>query len=308
VISEEVPRALVGERLDRVVALLADVSRSEAANLIAGGFVRVNGVESLSGKVKLVEAALVTIDPAGIRVRELPKGDHSMTVDVVFEDDDVIVINKPAGLVVHPATGNERGTLVNALLARYPEIATVGQVERPGIVHRLDGGTSGLMIVARTGEAYETLVDDLRDHLVERVYSSLVWGHPASPSGVVDAPIGRDTKEPMRMAVVADGKPARTKYRVEETFEKPSVALVRCELETGRTHQIRVHLTAVGHPVVADPIYGGKRPMVELNRPFLHAAELAFQHPTSGDELRFTTPLPADLAAVLEKLRTENAR
>jgi 23S rRNA pseudouridine1911/1915/1917 synthase len=308
VISEEVPRALVGERLDRVVAFLGDVSRAEASHLIANGFVRVNDVESTVGKIKLPAEAIVSIDPSGVRVRELPQGDASLGLTVVHEDDDVIVINKPAGLVVHPAPGNDTGTLVNALLARYPELTGVGESHRPGIVHRLDAGTSGLMIVARTQHAYVTLLDDLRDHLVERVYQALVWGCPDAPSGVVDAPIGRDGKDSMKMAVVADGKPARTRYRLEEPFEKPAVSYVRCELESGRTHQIRVHMTAIGHPVVADPVYGGKRPSLGLTRPFLHAAELAFQHPVSHDELRFATPLTEDLADVLAKVRADNDR
>jgi 23S rRNA pseudouridine1911/1915/1917 synthase len=308
VISEEVPNALVGERLDRVVALLADVSRAEAAHLIDNGFVRVGDQVATAGKTKLIAGAVVHIDPTGVRVRELPQADASIALTVLYSDDDVIVINKSAGIVVHPAPGNDTGTLVNALLARFPEIAPVGEDHRPGIVHRLDAGTSGLMVVARTQHAYETLVDDLRDHLVERVYTALVWGRPDAPTGVVDAPIGRDGKDTMKMAVVADGKHARTKYKLEEAFEKPAVSLVRCELETGRTHQIRVHMTAIGHPVVADPVYGAKRPTMGLGRPFLHAAELGFQHPVSGEDLHFTAPMTEDLVNVLAKVRAENDR
>jgi 23S rRNA pseudouridine1911/1915/1917 synthase len=225
-------------------------------------------------------------------------------VPVVHVDDDVIVVDKPADLVVHPGSGNLDQTMVNGLLARFPELATVGDPERPGIVHRLDRGTSGLLVVARTPEAYESLVDQLAERTVERRYRTLVWGHPASPRGVVDAPIGRSPKHPTKMAVTERGKPARTSYEVVRTFDRPvEVAELECRLETGRTHQIRVHLSAIGHSVVGDDRYRGVRESLSCPRPFLHAERLGFAHPVTGDRLTFESPLPADLQAVLDRLR-----
>lgn len=301
-IEEQIPRALAGERLDRVVALLAEVSRSVAASLIEGGFVTVNGAPAAAGKTKVAEGASVCIDESGIEIAGPPEADPSVEFGVVYEDDDIVVIDKPAGLVVHPATGHQTGTLVNGLLARFPEIDGVGQDERPGIVHRLDVGTSGLLVVARSEVAYDELVDRLRDHDVERIYVALVWGHPKAAVGVVEAPIGRDPHEPLKMAVVADGREARTRYRVERRYTGPELSLLRCELETGRTHQIRVHLAAIGHPVVADSMYGPRRTFLGLERPFLHAAELSFDHPVSGERLRFTSPMPDDLTTMLAGL------
>jgi 23S rRNA pseudouridine1911/1915/1917 synthase len=301
-IVEEIPAALGGERLDRIVALLAGVSRSEAVRLIGEGFVLVDGTPDHAGKERLREGQVVEIDPAGISVPALPLLDHNVVFDVVFEDEHLLVIDKPAGLVVHPATGNESGTLVNGLLARYPELADVGDPARPGIVHRLDGGTSGLMIVARVQAAYLALVEALRNHDIERIYDALVWGAPESPTGLIDAPIGRDPRDPLKMAIVATGRVARTRYHVDTTFSGPDLARLTCELETGRTHQIRVHLAAVGHPVVADVQYGARRPTFGLTRPFLHARRLAFVHPITGDTLDFVSELPKDLADVLSTL------
>jgi 23S rRNA pseudouridine1911/1915/1917 synthase len=225
---------------------------------------------------------------------------------VVHEDEQIIVIDKPAGLVVHPGAGNLDGTLVNGLLARYPEIAGVGEMHRPGIVHRLDVGTSGLMVVARTELAYHSLVDALASREVGRVYRALVWGHLDNPVGVIDAPIGRDHRDPMRMSVVVDGKPARTRYRVLTPVRTPAaVSTLECRLETGRTHQIRVHLSAIGHPVVGDGQYGGIRSAIDSPRPFLHAAGLELVHPATRESLHFASPLPADLAAVEALLSDE---
>ena len=300
-IDEEVPGALAGERLDRVVALVAEVSRSDAARLIEGGYVQVDGA-AMAGKERLREGQQLRIDTSGITVPEPPKADDSVAFGVLYDDENLIVVDKPAGLVVHPATGNETGTLVNGLLARFPELAGVGQPDRPGIVHRLDGGTSGLLLVARTGEAYDELVDLLRHHDVERIYDALVWGEPESPNGLIDAPIGRDQRDPLKMAVVATGREARTRYTVERRWASPPAALLTCRLETGRTHQIRVHLAAVGHPVVADLQYGGRRPTLGLDRPFLHARRLELVHPFTGEPLAFETPLPDDLADALASL------
>ena len=302
-IREEIPPALAGERLDRIVALLTDASRSDAAALVADGGAQVDGVTSLSGKVRVSLGQVIEIDPGRLPQRHLPVDDPSIVVPIVYADDDVIVVDKPAGLVVHPGHGHPDGTLVNAMLALYPEIASVGDVMRPGIVHRLDVGTSGLMAVARSQVGYDTFVAALAARHVTRAYQSLVWGHLESPNGVIDAPIGRDHRDPMRMAVVIDGKPARTRYRTIAKFTGPNDASrLECHLETGRTHQIRVHLAAAGHPVIGDGPYGGIRSGITSPRPFLHAAALAFRHPVSGDQMSFTSPLPADLEAVLATL------
>ena len=303
-IAEEVPTALDGERLDRVVALLADVSRSVAADLIAHGGVWVDDEIATSGKLRLTAGATVVIDTSAVRSREAPKEDATVRFGVVHADDAVIVVDKPAGLVVHPGAGNPDGTLVNGLLARFPDIADVGAVERPGIVHRLDAGSSGLLVVARTAAAHASLAAQFAAHTATRRYVALAWGRPAAAHGIVDAPIGRDPADPTRMAVVADGRAARTEYEVVDVFEAPAdLALLSCRLETGRTHQIRVHLAAVGHPLVGDTLYGSGRSTLALARPFLHAAELSFEHPDSGARVTFASDLPPDLAELLGTLR-----
>jgi 23S rRNA pseudouridine1911/1915/1917 synthase len=306
-ISETIPAALDGERLDRAVALLADVSRAVSAALIAGGAVRVDGEVVVAGKTRLATGAHVTIDTAAIPVSTPPGADPSVEFGVVHADADVVVVDKPAGLVVHPGAGNADGTLVNGLLARFPDIAGLGSgdaAERPGIVHRLDAGSSGLLVVVRTEAARASLLAQFAAHTATRRYVALVWGHPAAAHGIVDAPIGRDPGDPTRMAVVADGRPARTEYEVVERLrDGVDTALLTCQLETGRTHQIRVHLAAVGHPLVGDSTYGERRSTLGLYRPFLHAAELSFDHPTTGARVTFTSELPADLTGLLERLR-----
>lgn len=302
-IEETIPTALAGERLDRIVALLADVSRSDAAAVIKSDGVSVDGVIVHSGKERMSAGAVVAIDEACIPKPQLPQGDSQVRFDVVFEDPNIIVIDKPAGLVVHPAAGHHGGTLVNGLLARYPEIAELGEPSRPGIVHRLDQGTSGLLVVARSASAFQRLTEMLSEHEVQRTYRVLVWGKPADVEFTIDAPIARDPQDPLRMAVVSSGKEARTHVTVLEQFHDPDMALLECQLETGRTHQIRVHLRAVGHPVVGDPVYGGARSGVELKRPFLHACQLSFHHPTTGEIMSFQSELPEDLGGFLAHLR-----
>ncbi len=304
-IEEEIPAALGGERLDRIVSLMTDCSRSDAAVLVGAGGARIDGEVHVIGKIRVREGQIVLVDPAFLPVTEPPAADPSVEFTVVYSDDHLIIIDKPAGLVVHPGAGNADGTLVNGLLARFPEIADVGETHRPGIVHRLDVGTSGLLAVARTQHAYHALVDALAARNVGRVYRALVWGHLANPVGVVDAPIGRDHRDAMRMAVVVDGKAARTRYRVLQEYRRPTEAsALECRLETGRTHQIRVHLAAIGHPVVGDGTYGGIRSGIMPARPFLHAAALELLHPVTGEELMFSSPLPADLADVEAALGT----
>jgi 23S rRNA pseudouridine1911/1915/1917 synthase len=303
-ISEELPAALDGERLDRIVALLADVSRSVAVTVIEAGAVTVNGQVAASGKARMSSGAVVEIDTAAIPRPEAPGPDPNVDFAVVHADDSVIVVDKPAGLVVHPGAGNRTGTLVNGLLARFPDVEGVADPDRPGIVHRLDAGSSGLLVVARTDDAAAALIEQFASHTAGRRYSALVWGHPAAPHGIVEAPIGRDPSDPLKMALVVDGKPARTEYVVEQRLLAPAaVALLSCRLQTGRTHQIRVHLTGIGHPLVGDSTYGDRRTTLGLGRPFLHAAELSFDHPDTGERVTFGSPLPADLATLLATLQ-----
>jgi len=301
VFDDEVPEALAGERLDRVVSLLADVSRAVATTLIEAGGVVLDGTPRSSGKLRLLAGQRLVVDTSLLPPATRPQAEPAVKVRFVHVDDDVMIVDKDPGIVVHPGAGNETGTLVNGLLAVHPEIADVGDPARPGIVHRLDAGTSGLLVVARTARAYVDLVDLLSRHEVERRYVALVWGSPDAPIGTIDAPIGRDPRDPLRMAVVASGKEARTHYRVVRRFDEPSVSLLECELETGRTHQIRVHLAAIGHPVVGDATYGGFRDSLVVGRPFLHAAGLRFRHPITGDELSFEADLPGDLESVLSR-------
>jgi len=298
----EVPEALAGERLDRIVAMESGLSRQEATACVDAGGVTVNGRVVTKGSSRVTAGDAIEVDLPDI-VATVVDADSDVEFEVVHEDDDVLVIDKPAGLVVHPGAGNLAGTLVNGLLARYPEIAAVGQAARPGIVHRLDGGTSGLMVVARTESAYEALVDALSARDITRQYRALSWGEVVGLDGLIDAPLGRSTRERTKMAVVADGREARTRYEVVDRFTGPAkLTLLECTLETGRTHQIRVHLAAIGHPVVGDTRYGRARPALRCDRPFLHAERLAFAHPVSGAALEFTSSLPPDLTAVLAKL------
>ncbi|MEX1008188.1 MAG: RluA family pseudouridine synthase [Acidimicrobiia bacterium] len=296
-----VPESLAGERVDRAVALLTGWTRSEVQELVASGSVLVDG-EPVAKSRRLEAGELIELldEPS---VAGLPQPDLAVLPDVRYEDADVLVIAKPAGLVVHPGAGHADGTLVNGLLARYPELARVGDESRPGIVHRLDRDTSGVLIVARSQRAYEALVRMMTAHEVERRYLTLVWGHLDAPRGVIDAPIGRSIRRPTRMAVREGGRSARTSYVVREEHDDPVVSLLECTLETGRTHQIRVHLQAIGHPVVGDASYGGARLPLDVGRPFLHATAVSFAHPVTGELITVDEPLPAELAAVLDRLR-----
>lgn len=304
--AESVPSALAGQRVDRVVALVADVSRAEAAMLLDGARVRVDGRAVSKGSERVAEGAVVTVevDAEVTATVALLAPEPDVEVDVVLVDDAFVVVDKAAGQVTHPGAGQARGTLAAGLVARFPEVAAVGDPTRPGIVHRLDRETSGLLVVARTPDAYADLVAQLSSRSVTRHYLALISGHPESAHGLIDAPIGRSPRQPTLMAVRAEGKEARTRYEVLETFDRPGpVALVACRLETGRTHQIRVHMRAVGHPVVGDVRYGGGRSGVACPRPFLHAAHLGFAHPVDGRPVSADAPLAPDLAAVLETLR-----
>ncbi len=301
-IEETIPEGLVGERVDRVVAMLADLSRSAASRLLSDGAVHLDGQPIAAGSTRVVGGQAITIAlPEDEDLAVAPEPDVQFVV--VHEDDHVVVVDKPAGLVVHPGAGNPTGTLVNGLVARYPEIVDVGEAHRPGIVHRLDRGTSGLLVVARSAEAHAALVVQMSDHQPERIYTALVWGGMKASSGVIDAPIGRSNRQPTRMSVIQGGRPAVTHYEVDSAFTSPQpTTLLTCRLETGRTHQIRVHLSAIGHPVVGDRDYGGGRPGIDPGRAFLHARKLTFEHPVSGELMSFESPLPPDLAFVLSEL------
>ncbi len=298
-LEEEIPDGLDGERVDRAVAMLADLSRSAVAKLIGSGAVSVNEAVVDSASRRVVSGDTVTVElPEPVDPRLTP--DPEIEFGVAYEDDSLVVIDKPAGLVVHPGAGHGEGTLVHGLLHRYPEIAEVGEPHRPGIVHRLDRGTSGLLVVARTAAAHAGLVEQLAAHEPQRIYRALAWGHPDSDAGTIDAPIGRSARQPTRMTVTDQGRRAVTHYVVDERYDHPrQVALLTCRLETGRTHQIRVHLRAIGHPVVGDRDYDGGRPGLDPGRPFLHAGELRFRHPVSGDPVAAVSPLPADLEETL---------
>ena len=316
-----VSAALAGERLDRVVALFAEVTRADAGLLVDQGSVEVNRTVATHRARRLAEGDEVDIVMGERAVVPEVKADAAVPFTVVFEDDAVIVVDKPAGVVVHPGAGNQTGTLVSGLLHRFPDLAALGEDTnpagasrrargggdispfRPGIVHRLDKGTAGLLVVGRTAEAVAGLQAQLADRSMHRTYTALSWGHFSAVEGRIDAPIGRSSSDPTKMAVVAAGRPARTRYRVEKMYAKPdAMSLLTCQLETGRTHQIRVHLSAIDHPVVGDPRYGGVKKAFPMKRPFLHAAALSFTHPVSGRPCTYEAPLPGDLVAVLAQL------
>lgn len=297
VVSETIPEALSGQRIDRVVAFVADVSRAEAAELLIAGAALLNDAvpSKPSDRVVTGDTVQVTVERSDGQL----EADPSVKIPVVHEDEHVIVVDKPAGLVVHPGAGTLDGTMAHGLLAAFPDLRGVGPDIRPGIVHRLDKGTSGLLVVARTEEALEMLKQQLIARSMLRQYITLVEGRVGSSEGVIDAPLGRSQRDPTRHGVVLSGRDARTRYEVIQRFDEPEVTHLRCRLETGRTHQIRVHLEAIGHPVIGDDRYGGSQPTLGLTRPFLHAETLGFIHPGTDDWMEFASPLPDDLSAVL---------
>ena len=300
-----VPAECGGQRLDQVLArLLAQHSRSRLQGWIRAGRVAVGGTAVLEPRHRLWAGEQIELAEAPDERAE-SSAPEDIPLQVVYEDASLLVIDKPAGLVVHPGSGNWRGTLLNALLHRSPEL---GRLPRAGIVHRLDKDTSGLMVVARTLEAQTDLVRQLQARSVRRHYHALARGL-VEESGTVDAPIGRHPTQRTRMAVVSTGKAARTHYRVLERFVH--CTLIECALESGRTHQIRVHMTAAGHPLVGDPTYGSGVSRLPKGPPFprqaLHASRLALRHPLTGDAMRWRSALPADMAELLESLRRQAA-
>lgn len=288
------------ERLDVYLTRRApEYSRSRIQKLIDGGRVTLGGkLVKANYKVQpgnRIELAEPEVEPLEVVAEDIP-------LDILFEDSDVVVINKPRGMVVHPAAGNYQGTLVNALLEHCQDLSGIGGVARPGIVHRLDKDTSGVMMVAKTDRAHLHLAKQIKDRTASRKYIAIVHGNVQAEQGLIDAPIGRHPVDRKKMAVNLDhGKEAKTKFRVLERFGNYSV--VECRLMTGRTHQIRVHMAYIGHPVVGDPKYGPRTAHFSIEGQALHSAELAFQHPVSGQELVFEAPLPADMEAILCELR-----
>lgn len=287
-----------GQRLDRVLAgAWSDLSRSRLQQLIAAGAVTgsARSFDDASQKVKLGEALTLVIPPA---VSAVPEGED-IALNIVFEDAHLIVIDKPAGLVVHPAAGNRDGTLVNALIAHCgPSLRGIGGELRPGIVHRIDKDTTGLMVAAKTEKAMTSLGKQFAAHAIERVYRAIVWGVPRERSGTIDAALGRSPLNRQKIAVLRiGGKPARTHYKVIEAFGT-TASLIECRLETGRTHQIRVHMAHIGHPLVGDPVYGRPRTIpgltLGISRQALHAAVLGFHHPGTDKPMRFESVLPED--------------
>jgi 23S rRNA pseudouridine1911/1915/1917 synthase len=284
-----------GARLDRFLAdRIPELSRSRLQELVREGVVRVDGT-SARPSARLEAGAVVAVDLPPVPVETGPAPAPHLIVALLHLDDDVVVVDKPPGQVVHPAAGHAEDTLVNALLALLPDLATVFGGPRPGLVHRLDRDTSGVMVVARTPQAAEALKRQFKARTVEKTYLVLAKGHFASPEGVIDAPVGRDPRRRRRMAALRDGRPAQTAYRV--LAASGDYSFLEARPHTGRTHQIRVHLDAIGHPVAGDAVYGHRDR--RLGRMALHAWRLAFDHPADGRRVTFTAPLPADLRAAL---------
>jgi len=301
-----------GSRLDSCLAeLVPEWSRSRARKLIDGGHVTVNG-ETARASHKIREGdRILVLEPSPAPLETEPE---DIPLDIVHEDEDLLVINKPTGLVIHPAAGNPRGTLVNALLHHCTDLSGIGGVERPGIVHRLDKETTGLLVVAKTDRAHLALSLAFKKREIAKTYLAVCYGTPKGVDGVIDAPIDRHPRERQQMAVVQTGRPARTLFHVEEAFTDTS--LVSCRLITGRTHQIRVHMAHRGHALVGDPLYSGRQwrnltdsAVQAICRSFprqaLHAWRLGFTHPVTREEVNFEAPVPDDMAGLIAILRSQ---
>ncbi len=316
-----VEAADLGERLDRLIAQrLPDLSRSRVKALIEAGHVALDDagggtISDPSRRVKPGQRFQIRVPDAAPAAPEA----QAIALDIVYEDDDLIVVNKPAGMVVHPAPGNPDQTLVNALLSHCGDsLQGIGGVKRPGIVHRLDKDTSGLMVVAKNDAAHASLSRQFAERSSERMYRAIVWGVPRPAEGEIEGAIGRDPRNRKRMAVVTrGGKPALTRYKVVQRFGGGRASLVECRLATGRTHQIRVHLAQAGHPLLGDPVYGGRRgragtvekaglgkALAAFGRQALHAATLGFSHPQTGKTLRFRADDPNDFRSLINLLDT----
>lgn len=303
----QVPEGLDGERIDAALSRFLGLSRTKVAELADAGLIRVDGV-AVPKSHRVMSGAWVEIDEAATAVSVTPLAADApvVTIDVIHEDEEIIVIDKPVGIAVHPSPGWTGPTVIQSLAATGHRISTSGAAERQGVVHRLDVGTSGVMVLAKSEHAYSVLKAAFKERTVEKIYHAVVQGHPDPSRGTIDAPIDRHPTSDWRFAVVAGGKPSITHYEVLEAF--PGASLVRVELETGRTHQIRVHFSALRHPCVGDLTYGADPTFAArlgLERQWLHAVELTFAHPGSGERVTFRSAYPSDLQRALDLLRDQ---
>jgi 23S rRNA pseudouridine1911/1915/1917 synthase len=288
-------------RLDVFLSkMMEDKSRSFIQNLIEQGMATVNSsIKKSNYKLKVKDKVVITLpDPVALDIKA-----ENIPLDILYEDKDVIVVNKPQGMVVHPASGVYEGTLVNALLAHCTDLSGINGITRPGIVHRIDKDTSGVLVVAKNDFAHNKLSEQLKDHSMKRVYLALVEGIIKQEEGIVDAPLARHPLERVKIAVVKDGRRAVTHYKILERYKNST--LVECRLETGRTHQIRVHMAHINHPLVGDPVYGYKKQRFNTEGQLLHAKVLGFVHPTSGEYMEFETEIPKQFKKILDILRNE---
>lgn len=305
-----VPEELAGTRLDRCLSMLEENwSRSRVRRLIDDGRVTINDHTAKPATLVATGDHLIVDEP---EVEALDLAAEPIPLDIIYEDDDLLVINKPVNLVIHPAAGNPSGTLVNALLHHCTDLSGIGGVARPGIVHRLDKDTTGLMVVAKNDRTHQALSLDFRRRKIAKTYLAACYGEPADDEGVIDAPIDRHPRERQQMAVVDNGRPARTLYTIVERW--PGASLVHCRLVTGRTHQIRVHMAHIGHAVIGDPLYAGRQwrniadpgaaaACRKFPRQALHAMRLGFVHPVTGEPMSFEAPPPEDIRGLIEVLR-----
>jgi len=294
-----------GKRLDVFLSEnLKDLSRSRIQMLLKDGRITVDGkMKKPNYKIKAGEVVTVSIpkpNPIQVEAENIP-------LDILYEDDQIIVVNKPQGMVVHPAPGNYSGTLVNALLYHCKDLSGINGLLRPGIVHRIDKDTSGVLVVTKTDNAHLKIAEQIKEHSINRIYLTLVHGIVQEPGGMIDAPIGRHQVDRKKMAVQSKGgKRAITHYKVKERFTKDNYTYLEVKLETGRTHQIRVHMAYMGHPVVGDPKYGPKKPHFNLEGQLLHAATLGFKHPVSNEYMEFSAPLPQHFQNIIDNLSRTN--
>ena len=287
-----------GLRLDVVLAETTKPleSRANIQRSIRAGLISIDGITTIRSSTKVISGQIIRVKPPKDYLAPAITPSE-LSLNVVFEDDDIAIIDKPSGMVVHSGAGHLTDTMANAAVTRWPKISSVGDTDRPGIVHRLDRDTSGLLIIALNPTAYNNLTLMIKKHEIERIYTALVHGHPKSSTGTIDAPIGRDPHHRTRQAVNAGGRPALTHYEVIREIGQFSFIKVR--LETGRMHQIRVHMTAIGHPIVGDQTYGKRQGIANLRRQFLHASKLTFNHPISSEKISVTSKLPDDLQSAI---------